>query len=298
MNPTTAADALDPQVRALLDGTLAPPPGPPAPFEPAAMRANLDDAAPLLAGPPEPVDDVVEARAGDVPLRIYRPRDAHGVVVLLHGGGWVIGSLDSHDQLARKTANAAGATVVSVGYRLAPEHPFPAAVDDAHAAMAYVRDAFPGAPIAVMGDSAGGNLAAVLARHHRDVRLQALVYPVCDARTDTPSYAAHGRGYPLTTEAMAWFLQQYGGDPSDPDLAPARAADLRGLPPALVLLASHDVLRSEGEDYAERLRAAGVPTTLSVYPGTIHGFVRWFADVDQARAAVAELGAALQAALA
>lgn len=291
--------ALDPQIAALLGGPLAGGAEPMLPRDAQAMRDGIEAGIAVLAGEPEPVDSVADADADGVPVRVYTPAGAHGVVVLMHGGGWVIGSLDSHDQFARMLANRAGAHVVSVGYRLAPEHPFPAGLNDCLTALDWSRRRFPGEPLAVTGDSAGGNLAAVLARHHRDVRLQALVYPVCDGGMDTRSYLAHGDAYPLTAEAMAWFFEQYAGDVADPDVAPAAApdAELVGLPPALVLLASHDVLTDEGVAYAERLQAAGVPTTLSIYPGTIHGFVRW-TDCDLCHQALDELGQALRAALA
>jgi acetyl esterase len=291
-------NAPHPQIAALLAGPLAGPAEPVLPRDAQTMRDGMEAAVAALTGPPEPVDTVADADANGVPVRVYTPAGARGVVLLMHGGGWVIGSLDSHDQFARMLANRACAHVVSVGYRLAPEHPFPAGLNDCRTALDWTRKRFPGVPVAVAGDSAGGNLAAVLARHHRDLRLQALVYPVCANVRDSASYRAYGDDLPLTTESMVWFFEQYAGDPADPDVAPAAAddADLVGLPPALVLLASHDVLADEGIEYARRLEAAGVPTTLSIYDGAIHGFVRW-TDCDLCHQALDELGQALRSAL-
>ncbi|HEU4657397.1 MAG TPA: alpha/beta hydrolase [Capillimicrobium sp.] len=262
--------------------------------DPALLRADYEALTPEQCGPGEPVATVRDL-AEPVPMRVYEPDDAHGTVVFLHGGGWVVGSLDSHDALARALANASGARVVLPDYRLAPEHPYPAALEDAEAALAFARTF--GDPVAVAGDSAGGGLAAVLARRHRDLRLQALVYPVLDAGMATASYERYAEGYRLTAEDMAWFFETYGGDPDDPDVSPLRARDLAGLPPASITLASHDVLRDEGCAYAERLRAANVDVSVTVVDGMVHGFIRWLAKVDAARAAVTELGGALRAAL-
>jgi acetyl esterase len=216
-------------------------------------------------------------------------------VLLLHGGGWVLGSIESHDHVARLLANASGARVVLPDYRLAPEHPFPAALEDSEIALAAARGF--GDPVAVAGDSAGGTLAAVLARRHPDLRAQALIYPVLDAAMASESYRVFADGFRLTAEDMAWFFAQYGGDPADPDVSPLVAPDLRGLPPATIVLASHDVLRDEGEAYAERLRAAGVDATVRVYDGMVHGFIRWPGKVDASRAAITELGESLRTAL-
>ncbi len=288
----SAGAPLHPQVRELLDASRA---RAAAVGDPALLRAEHEAASPELVGPPVPIDGV-EERDEPVPMRIYTP-DAHaGTVLLLHGGGWVIGSVRSYDQLGRMLANAAGARVVLPGYRLAPEHRFPAALEDCETAFAVARGF--GEPLAVAGDSAGGQLAAVLARRHAaELRFQALVYPVLDTGMATASYETYREGFRLTAAEMAWFVGQYGGDPADPDVSPLRAPDLAGLPPALVVLASHDVLRDEGEAYAARLRDAGVEARVSVYEGMVHGFVRWAAKVDAARAAVDELGAALRDAL-
>ncbi|MWK39496.1 alpha/beta hydrolase fold domain-containing protein [Actinomadura sp. J1-007] len=224
---------------------------------------------------------------GPVPVRLYRPEPLGGpalpALVYLHGGGWVLGGVDNVDAACRDLAAEAGCAVLNVGYRLAPEHPFPAAVDDAWAAVrSVVREpalygADPGA-VAVAGDSAGGNLAAVTAILARDrgLRLahQLLVYPVTDTAMDTASWAAYGTGYGLDAGAMARFADLYRGtaDPDDPRLAPLRAPDLAGLAPATVITAEYDILRDEGEAYARRLAASGVPVELRRYEGVVHSF--------------------------
>jgi acetyl esterase len=209
----------------------------------------------------------------------------------------MLGTLDSVDAVCRALANAAGATVVSADYRLAPEHRYPAALQDA---LAVTRALAP--PLAVAGDSAGGNLAAIVARHERDrLAAQLLVYPVTDAGVNTPSYREFDDGFGLTAAAMRRFWELYldGADGLQPDASPLRAAadDLAGLPPAYVLTCECDVLRDEGEAYARKLRAAGVEVTLDRQPGGIHGFWRWQTTLV-ARDAVQRAGSALRAALA
>jgi len=249
---------------------------------------------------------------GEVPVRLYAP-DVAGplpVVVYLHGGGWAVGSLDSFDALCRRLANRTGALVVSVAYRLAPEHPFPAAVEDAETAVRWAHAHAPelGADptrIAVAGDSAGANLATVIARRLRDaggpeLALQALMYPALDPTLASESCQALGEDYMLSRSDMAWFWELYlsGADPEHPDAAPARAAELSGLAPAYVLTAEYDPLRDEGEAYAAQLEAAGVATTLRRWPGAVHGFVRWLKVADAAGSALDEVAGALREALA
>jgi acetyl esterase len=285
---------LDPQVAARLAIQLAAP----ASDDPLVVRAAYEDATAELAGTPEAVARVEDV-AGPPPMRVLSPSRPHGTIVFLHGGGWVVGSIATHDHVGRMLANASGARVVLVDYRLAPEHPFPAALQDAEAALRWAADTY-GAPVVVAGDSAGGNLAAVLARRHRDlIQLQALIYPVTDAHLDSDTYAAFGDGrYGLSRATMAWYRDLYAPpDLGDPDVSPLRATDLAGLPPAIVQLASHDVLRAEGEAYAEALTAAGVPTHLTIYDGTVHGFVRWTRVTDVAQTAIADLGSAIRARL-
>jgi acetyl esterase len=289
---------------------------PPRPLEvEAARQGHLDDTA-LLVGPGEPVarvaDIVAPGPGGELPLRLYVP-DAGAarlpLVVYLHGGGWVVGTLDSYDATCRALANAAGVAVLSVDYRRAPEDRFPAALKDAWAALRWAvdhADELGADPrrVALAGDSSGGNLAAVVARRARDaghppIGFQLLVYPATDPSPDAPSRSRYAEGYGLTWSQMAWYWDTYldGADPADPDAAPLRA-ELAGLPPALILTAECDVLRDDGERYAAALRNAGVVADVRCFPGTVHGFWRWLAATRVAHEAVEVAGAALHRALA
>jgi len=300
---------LHPEIAAVLaemtvDEEAAPPPV-------AQARADMERDTPALSGPGEPVASVrelaVPGPGGEIPVRVYRPDRAGAlpVVVHFHGGGWVVGSLETHDALCRALANAAGVLVAAVDYRLAPEHPFPAALEDSVAATRWLVERaqeLGGDParLAVVGDSAGGNLAAGVARRERDrVALQVLVYPVADGGLATPSYERFAQGFGLTAEGMANFWRLYldGASADDPDVSPVHATDLAGAPPAFVLTADHDVLRDEGVAYARALRAAGVPVEHREYAGTIHGFWRWLARTGLAREAVQDVAAALRRAL-
>ncbi|MGN9844087.1 alpha/beta hydrolase [Nonomuraea sp. H19] len=236
-------------------------------------------------GPLTKLPFVRDERAEGVPIRIYRADPGDGllpVVVYFHGGGWVFGSVKRNDAAARDLAIRTGAVVVSVDYRLAPEHPFPAAADDAWTVVRdiFARPAFyqSSGSVAVVGDSAGGNLAAVAAWQARDAGLrlshQVLVYPVLDVAMDTPSYREFSKGFGLDAEEMAWFARQYasGVDPADPRLSPLRLPDVTGLPPVTVVTAEYDVLRDEGERYADRLAAAGVPAEVRRFDGAVHTF--------------------------
>ncbi|SEH03411.1 acetyl esterase [Nonomuraea solani] len=247
------------------------------------MRAQ--DALAAHRGPLTKLPFVRDEVAGDVPIRIYRADPGDGllpVVVYFHGGGWVFGSVKRNDAAARDLAIRTGAVVVSVDYRLAPEHPFPAAADDAWTVVRdiFARPAFyqSAGTVAVIGDSAGGNLAAVAAWQARDAGLslahQVLVYPVLDVHMDTPSHAEFGKGFGLDTAEMEWFARQYadGADPDDPRLSPLRLPDVSGLAPATVVTAGCDVLRDEGERYADRLAGAGVPAEVRRFDGAVHSF--------------------------
>jgi acetyl esterase len=279
-----------------------------------ARRLHAASAA-TLHGPPVPVaaaaDRTIPGPAGDLRVRVYTP---HGqapfpIVVWFHGGGWVVGTLDTFDSVCRALAAAVPAVVVAVDYRLAPEHRYPAAVEDAYAATLWAsRDAaeLGGAQqrLAVAGDSAGGNLAAVVALGARDrggpaIGFQLLFCPVLDAAMDTASYREQADGYYLTAAGMRWYWAHYlgGADGAAPDASPLRAAFFGDLPPALVITAEYDPLRDEGEAYAARLRAAGVPAAASRYPGTVHGFYRWRAVTPAAEAAMQEAAAAVRTAL-
>ena len=257
-----------------------------------------------------------EGPAGTIPLRLYRPLSGAEdellpVLVYFHGGGWVIGDLDTHDTLCRELANGSGCAVVSVDYRLAPEHRFPAAVDDAIAATDWVwRHAaalgLDGERIAVGGDSAGGKLAAVVALANRDagsaMRLcwQLLIYPATDQRRQAESHRVNGEGYLLTRDTMAYFHDHYlGGDAHDLDwrASPLLHADHAGLPPALVLTAGYDPLRDEGLQYAQALSMAGNRVAQICFERQIHGFITMGRVIDEANDAVALCAAALRRAL-
>jgi acetyl esterase len=305
---------LDPQAKAYLD---AMPPMPDlASIDLALLRAGMDAQA-LAPGEPEPVARVEERSlpgpAGAIRVRIYTPKGSgpFPVLVYFHGGGFVLCSLDSHDGICRSLANAGEAVVVSVDYRLAPEHGFPAAPDDCYAATRWVAQhaaLLGGDPsrIAVGGDSAGGNLSAVVSLMARDrgdpaLRFQLLIYPVTDCDFGTASYRENAEGYFLTTDMMKWFWRQYLADPAEAAEAyasPLRARNLRDLPPALCITAQYDPLRDEGEAYARRLQEAGVAAVLSRYDGMFHGFFGMSAQLDAAKRAVAEAGDALRKALA
>ena len=279
-------------------------------------RAFHSQDAPAQNGPAMPMaavaDRTVPGPVGELPVRIYTPEGSgpFPIVVWFHGGGWVVGTLDSYDPLCRALAAAVPAVVVSVGYRLAPEHRWPAAAEDAYAATVWASGnaaALGGAQhrLAVAGDSAGGNLAATVALGARDrggpaIAFQLLVYPVLDVAGDTPSWREHAEGYYLTAAGMRWYWDHYLGaaDGGAPDASPLRAAFVGGLPPALVLGAEHDILRDEGEAYAARLRDAGVAASARRYEGMVHGFFRWRAVTPTADAALQEAAVALRSALA
>jgi acetyl esterase len=264
---------------------MAPPPGPAPSVE--QMRGNTWRQPYLGTQPGLPLvaDRLVAGPAGDIPVRVYSPAPERALPALIyfHGGGWVLGDIDSVDPLCRDLARSAGCVVINVGYRLAPEHPFPAAVEDCWAVTADVtgdpgRYGVDARAVAVAGDSAGGNLAAVVAALARDEGVplahQLLVYPVTDVAMDTRSYADFAREYGLDADVMAWFIDMYaaGADRADPRLAPLRAADLSGVAPATVVTAECDVLRDEGEAYAARLAAAGVEVALRRFDGVVHSF--------------------------
>jgi acetyl esterase len=308
--------ALLPEIRSLLDqqATSGRPPLHHQSVEQARAFHVADAAA--LNGPPAPVAAVADRRvpgpAGELPVRVYTPEGEppFPIVVFFHGGGWVVGTLDTYDPLCRALAAATPAVVVSVDYRLAPEHRWPAAVEDAYAATEWASRnaaALGGVQhrLAVAGDSAGGNLAAVVALGARDrggpaIAFQLLVYPVLDAAGDTASWREYADGYHLTADGMRWYWDHYlgGADGAAPDASPLRAAFVGGLPPALVIGAEYDILRDEGEAYAARLAEAGVDASASRHAGVVHGFVRWRAVTGAAGDALQEAATALRSALA
>jgi acetyl esterase len=252
-------------------------------------------------------DRTILGPGGELPIRIYTPagNGPFPVVVFFHGGGFVIGSLESHDPLCRQLAGLTPAIVVAVDYRLAPEAPFPAAVEDAWAAVLWAHNnaAEIGGDldrIAVVGDSAGGNLSAVVSIIARDaggpaLSAQVLLYPTVDARGGYPSLDENAEGPFLTRDSMEWFFGHYcpGVDPADPRLSPIAVDDLSGLPPALIITAEFDPLRDEGEAYAERLRQAGVDVTCHRYDGMAHVFIQLAGVVPQGRQAIEESAAVL-----
>ncbi len=263
--------------------------------------------AELIGAGPD-VEDVSELR---IPLsdgaaiagRRYRPAGAAGTIVWLHGGGWVIDGIEVSDAMCRILAEASGATVVSVDYRVAPEHPFPVPVDDCWDALAWVAER-EASPLVVGGDSAGGNMAAVCALRARDrggpaLAAQVLVYPVVDTDTTTPSYLTHGADQTLMLGAreMQWFIDQYLPNAADrlhPDAAPLRAADLSRLPPAIVVIAEYDPLRDEGTSYAQALAAAGVEVSVHRYEDQPHGFFSFVNAFQTGNRAVERVGGELR----
>lgn len=267
-------------------------------------------ATPTAVGSVE--DRRIPGPAGEIPVRIYRPEGApSGLVCFFHGGGFVLCSLETHDELCRTLCRDSAAVVVSVDYRLAPEHRYPAAADDCYAALAWCaaearRLGVDPARLAVAGDSAGGNLAAVTALRARDLGgpalcHQALIYPATHCRFDTDSYRDNAEGYFLTAEAMRWFWGHYLGDmarAAEPYACPAEAASLTGLPPATILSAEYDPLRDEAEDYGRALRAAGVDVRVQRYDGMIHGFVSMADLFEDGRAAQRLVAERLRAAFA
>jgi acetyl esterase len=290
---------VDPQIQALLDlGTGVPATNT---LSVAEARAQYEGRIRLMATPPdvgEVTECTIQGPGGDLRLRIYRPAGVgpFPVLAFFHGSGFVLCSLDTHDGMCRHLCAGAACIVVSVDYRLAPEHKFPAGLDDCVAATRWAAkhaaefgdDA---ERLAIAGDSAGGNLAAAAALRIRDeggptLRGQLLIYPVTDYfEPGTPSYRENAEGYGLTRDTMIWFWNHYLSDSAegaDPLASPLRARDLSGLPPALVVTAEYDPLRDEGDRYAERLRAAGTPADLSRWPGMNHGFLFWVGRVDRA----------------
>lgn len=248
-----------------------------------SMRPQYGD-GPVMASVE---DHPVPVSGGTITARVLDPTGSpEGVIVYYHGGGWVIGSIDASDQLGRRLAAQTNCVVVLVDYRLAPEYRFPTAVDDAYAALRWTdrrleQLAGRRVPIVVAGDSAGGNLAAVAALRARDtgevpVGLQVLVYPVTDCDFATDSYLDPENALMLSTESMVWFWDHYAPEPAGrthPDASPLRAPDLSNLPPAVVLTAEHDVLRSEGDAYARRLAESGVAVQHRCFTGQMHGFL-------------------------
>jgi acetyl esterase len=311
--------ALDPQAANVIDLIVKSGRPPYHQLSPKEARQMFRDTRPASTPPaPQigPVRDIAaDGPAGPIPLRIYRPAAVSDsqrlpALVFFHGGGWVIGDLETHDVACRQVTAEAGVSVIAVDYRLAPEHKFPAAVDDAWAATRWIvahadELGIDATRLAVGGDSAGGNLAAVVALLARDagtprISLQILTYPVTDLLTESQSYADLADGYMLTRESMRWFKAHYlakAEDAADWRVSPLRAPSLAGLPPALVITAGYDPLGDEGEAYARRLREAGVTVDAVCFGGMIHGFVPMGGLIETAFRAVTLIAGSLRYAL-
>jgi acetyl esterase len=313
--PITRSERLDPEVRALLEAMDAQGAPPLESQDPVEARNSRLEPMRLLGGEPIALGHVedlsVPGPGGAVPVRVYASErgGVRPALIYFHGGGFVFGNLDTHDAVCRALAKESGSVVISVDYRLSPEHKFPAAVEDAHAVTLWVaanaeRLGVDARRIAVGGDSAGGNLATVIAMRCRDaggpaLASQVLFYPVMDFSSfETGSYRELGEGYFLTRAAMDWFRGHYIASADlkrHPEVSPLLASNLCGLPPALVITAEFDPLRDEDEAYAERLRQAGVPVTMSRYPGMIHGFVSMRGVLAGGRRAIQEAAQFTQA---
>ena len=284
---------LDPQFRTILDTLESSGLTPLIRGDAAQTRAHYRTLSLSRRGPgfvPEEVASVTDVRSpGGVPVRVFEPSSPGGLTLIyLHGGGWVVGDVETHDPLCRRVANRTEARVVSVDYRLAPEHPFPAALDDAEEVLRWQRSIDPGRPVGVAGDSAGASLSAGLAIRARDQQIplaaQLLLYPATDPAMTSASIAENGEGYFLTRQDMDWFYRQYlpdGVAAAEADLA---HADVAGVAPAIVATAEFDPLRDEGAAYAARLKDAGVPVEYVPGPGLIHGFAGFLGVVDAAEA--------------
>jgi acetyl esterase len=305
-----------PQVVAILELVANSPLPPYHEVPPAVARRLYRDARGALTPDPPAVESVrlllAPGEAGPVPVRAYRPKGAGKdevlpALVYFHGGGWVIGDLDTHDTVCRTLANGARCAVFSVEYRKAPEAPFPAAVDDCFAALKFVSQGgevlrINSRQLAVGGDSAGGNLATVMALMARDagapaVSFQLLIYPGVDMRMKHPSIKRNGEGYLLTEKVMAYFRGHYvprEAEWLDWRVSPLLAKSLKGLPPAFLLTAGFDPLVDEGQEYAERMRKEGVQVEYKNYPDMVHGFVTMGRVLDTANAALADCARALK----
>jgi acetyl esterase len=272
------------------------------------VRAAMEAAIEAETGPALPLPVVVDLDADGVPCRLYATRAGAPLFVYLHGGGWCYGSIESVDRFCRRVADRSGLAVLSVGYRLAPEHVYPAALDDVAIVLGHVRKngaelGVDPSRLAIGGDSAGGHLATVTARRQRDAATpldyQALIYPALDPLTSAESYDEVGE-YGLDRASMKLAWETFVPDPRQrltPDVAPLAVADLSGMPPTLIITGEYDALRDEGADYADALATAGVPVVHTRYMGMNHGFARKIATIDAARAAADQVAASLRAAL-
>jgi acetyl esterase len=278
---------------------------------PEQARVQLEG-VPAAIGPGPAVESVhdvlIRVSDGEVPARIYEPKGLGATVVWFHGGLWVFGGLDSHDAMCRRLANSSGCRLISVAYRLAPEHKFPVPLEDCWAAIAWAASEYPAQPLVIGGDSAGGNLAAVCAVRARelggpDLALQVLVYPMTDAAMDTPSMTEHGGDQLLLLgrRDVAWSYAHYlsdGVDPMNPEVSPLRTPELSDLPPAIVVTDEYDPLRDEGLAYATRLRDAGVSVSEHHYSDMMHVFFQLVNVLEGGNRAVDQVGSEIKYAIA
>lgn len=297
---------LHPVVQKMLDGMKASGWQGIAKTSPDEARAFMAARAALFGEGPQigTIENIeIPTRAGPIKGRWLAPKASpKAVIVFYHGGGWVIGGLDDSELLARFIVDKTGAGVLLVDYRLAPEHPFPAPVEDCFDALLYAAQHWEKLPLILAGDSAGGNLATICAMLARDgggprIALQIMMYPVCDCDMETPSYREFGSGLVLTAADMGWFydhyLQRDQAKRADPLVSPLRARLLAGLPPALIMTTEYDVLRDEAETYGKRLAAAGVKVWIKRYRGVTHGFMRMQNMLDVARVGLDTIAAVL-----
>lgn len=302
MSGVAGAGPLDPESRDLIAAFEASAPPPPDSVSVEEFRQGAYDTLRIAIEPPHPTvakDVTIPGPGGaDIPARRYQPAEseAEGMLVYFHGGGFVRGDLDTHDPLCRALAGAAGCTLISVAYRRAPEHPFPAAVEDALAAAAWATGGSAG-PVAVGGDSSGGNLAAVAALETSGLAAQLLLYPVTDATMSAPSLDELAEGRMLTRASMQWYYDQYlpnRAQRTDPRASPLLAPDHAGLAPAIVVTAGQDPVRDDGERYALKLEASGTPVSHLRYPGTVHSFMLYAGALAAGREGIEAVGAQLQ----
>ena len=310
--PHETATALDPQAKAVIDLVIKSGRPPYHTLSPKDARQLFRETRPASTPPAPEIGAVSDLRADQIPFRLYRPKGVPAAtplpaLIFFHGGGWVIGDLETHDVLCRQLTAGAGISVVNVDYRLAPEHRYPASVEDAWAVTRWIEThaaelGIDPSRLAVGGDSAGGNLAAVVALLARDqggpsLALQVLTYPVTDVAEESASYAQFADGFLLTRDSMRWFIEHYvpeRKDRLDWRASPLRAPSLAGVAPALVVTAGFDPLRDEGEAYAKRLRDAGVRVDMICYGGMIHGFAPMGRLIETGNRAVAHAAASLR----
>ena len=292
---------LDPQLKPIVDASVAAAAELPPVWEQTVEQRRAGYLALAeLAGPGPDLPRVENITVGGVPCRLFAPHNPRGLLLFFHGGGFVIGDLDTHDEPCRQVALESGATVLSVDYRLAPEHPFPASIEDAWIVLQKLHaepELYGSDQIAVIGDSAGGNLAAVLAILARDagidLAMQILVYPMTDVLDESPSMRENGQGeYVVTEDVIAWFASHYRPDATDWRASPMLAESLEGVAPALVITAQYDPLRDQGIAYARRLADFGVPVTHDNYEGMVHAFFQLGPLVAAAKQSVSQVAAA------